>query len=100
MARRTESYARILELVESPNIKEWRERRMADQLSGDIELDHFISICPHMDERVISDFSLVISLGEHVAFVGSSGAGKSTLTNPSSGSTHPSPDGSSPTGLP
>jgi ABC-type multidrug transport system fused ATPase/permease subunit len=75
-----ESYRSIKELLDSTYVEEWKGTRAPAPLRGDIRFDHVTFAYPETTRAVISDFSLRIKPGEHVALVGHSGAGKSTIT--------------------
>ncbi len=75
-----ESFRSIKELLDSAYVEEWKGRGQLDPLRGEIEFDHVSFRYPETNRAVLSDFSLRIRPGEHVALVGHSGAGKSTVT--------------------
>lgn len=52
-----------------------------ESVSGDICFSHVYFTYPDGNEEVLSDFSLNIKEGAHIAIVGETGAGKSTLVN-------------------
>ena len=52
-----------------------------EPVSGDICFSHVYFTYPDGNEEVLSDFSLNIKEGAHIAIVGETGAGKSTLVN-------------------
>ncbi len=77
-----EGYASIKELVDSRYVEAWHGTRRQDRIRGDIVFEHVSFAYPSApDKVVVRDFNLVISPGEHIAFVGPSGSGKSTLAN-------------------
>ena len=67
----TEKYGGIFD----PKKENW------EPVAGDIEFSHVSFTYPDGDEEVLSDFSLNIPEGAHIAIVGETGAGKSTLVN-------------------
>lgn len=75
-----ESYRSIKELLDSEYVEEWSGTRRPDTLRGEIRFDAVTFTYPETNKAVLSDFSLTIQPGEHIALVGHSGAGKSTIT--------------------
>lgn len=75
-----ESYRSIKELLDSTYVEEWNGRERPSSMKGDIRFQSVAFAYPGNERRVLSDFSLHIRPGEHVALVGHSGAGKSTVT--------------------
>ncbi len=75
-----ESYRSIKGLLDSTYVEEWRGTRKPAPMRGDVEFDRVSFAYPETERRVITDFSVRLRAGEHVALVGHSGCGKSTIT--------------------
>ncbi len=72
------SYERIRDMMETESEAN-EAKRLPEQLTGAVDLDHVVfSYEPYMPP-VITDLSLHIRAGEYVGIVGASGCGKSTL---------------------
>lgn len=76
-----ESYRSIKELLDSEYVEEWSGKKQSAPLRGEILFDNVTFAYPETERSVLTDFSLQIRPGEHIALVGHSGAGKSTVTH-------------------
>lgn len=76
-----ESYRSIKELLDSEYVEEWNGAQRPTPLRGEIQFANVSFAYPETERTVLTDFSLHIRAGEHLALVGHSGAGKSTVTH-------------------
>lgn len=56
-------------------------KKKVNDIVGEVEFDNVSYRYPDGEQDVVKDFSLKVSPGECVAFVGASGSGKSTIMN-------------------
>lgn len=75
-----ESYRSIKELLDSEYVEEWNGTQRPTPLRGEIHFENVSFAYPETKRLVLTNFSLHIQPGEHIALVGPSGAGKSTVT--------------------
>jgi ATP-binding cassette subfamily B protein len=80
-----ESIRSIGEVLECPDTEENDGKEIVDRVEGHIQFDHVWFQYPQAEEFAIKDFSIDITPGECIAFVGESGGGKSTLMSLSIG---------------
>ena len=76
-----ESYMSLRELIDSGYVEEWKGHRRPERFSGRLSFEKVSFAYPGSDTQALTDISLDIAPGEHVAFVGPSGSGKSTTAN-------------------
>lgn len=76
-----EAYASICELLDEPEIEQWRGTQRLNPIRGQIEFDGVSFRYPNATRSALDGFSLSIAPGTRVALVGSSGAGKSTVAS-------------------
>ncbi len=73
-------FKRYLELLEEDNEKEPDNPVAFNDIKGDIAVNH-VTFSYENNKNVLTDLSLHIPAGKHVALVGPSGGGKTTLCN-------------------
>lgn len=73
-------FKRYLELLEEDNEKEPDNLVAFNDIKGDIAVNH-VTFSYENNKNVLTDLSLHIPAGKHVALVGPSGGGKTTLCN-------------------
>jgi ATP-binding cassette subfamily B protein len=76
-----ESIRSIGEVLECPDTEENDGKETVNHVDGRIQFGHVWFQYPNAEEFAVKDFSIEITPGECVAFVGESGGGKSTLMN-------------------
>ncbi len=89
LAKGIESLKSVSEVMLSPEIEDDRGKARLSNLEGTVDFENVSFRYNNAEEYTIKDFSLRISCGECVAFVGPSGSGKSTIMNMIIGFLHP-----------
>ena len=79
VARGAESVRSIGEVLECPDIEENEGKAPVESVEGRLTFENVTFTYPKGDKPALRDFSIDITPGECVAFVGESGGGKSTL---------------------
>jgi ABC-type multidrug transport system fused ATPase/permease subunit len=77
----SEAYSSIKELMNEPEIEQWKGTRTIEPINGRIEFDNVSFRYPGTERDALSEYNLTIEPGERIALVGPSGAGKSTVAN-------------------
>ncbi len=76
-----DSLESIAEILESPDVEQNENKKIIEDIQGDISFKNISFYYEDSKKSVIKNFSLDVKKGECVAFVGESGSGKSTLMN-------------------
>ena len=79
ISRGLESARSIRELLDTPEIEDYRDKASVPLVRGAFEFQHVSFTYPGAASSALHDFSLRVEPGETIAFVGPSGSGKTTL---------------------
>lgn len=79
LERGVEAINSIGEILEDPEVEENEGKLVVRNVQGNIDFKNVYFSYPGTTEHAIEDFTLSITAGQSVAFVGASGSGKSTL---------------------
>ncbi|HOJ97987.1 MAG TPA: ABC transporter ATP-binding protein [Termitinemataceae bacterium] len=79
LERGIEAINSIGEILEDPEVEENEGKLVVQNVQGNIDFKNVYFSYPGTTEHAIEDFTLSITAGQSVAFVGASGSGKSTL---------------------
>lgn len=78
-AKGLESVRSIAELVAEPDLETNEGKVVVSDITGALRFDNVTFVYPETSSPAVADFSLAVSAGERIAFVGPSGSGKSTV---------------------
>ncbi|TCW61711.1 ABC transporter ATP-binding protein [Treponema sp. J25] len=79
LERGIEAINSIGEILEDPEVEENEGKLVVQNVQGNIDFKNVYFSYPGTTEHAVQDFTLSITAGQSVAFVGASGSGKSTL---------------------
>lgn len=76
-----EALESVSEIMNAKDVEYNIGKKKVNDIVGEVEFDNVSYRYPDGEQDVVKDFSLKVSPGECVAFVGASGSGKSTIMN-------------------
>lgn len=81
LSKGLESVRSVSEIMLSDEVEDNRNKIKLRYVHGTVDFENVTYRYPHTDKDIIKNFSLHVSKGECIAFVGASGSGKSTVMN-------------------